>query len=97
MLTYKDAGLEDREDFSGMNDFEVFQPPLVAHLMIDGMDGLVTVARDDNDHFRIEIFGEDWQVSLTGEPAAFAMVTLQSEMTIDAIRTIFGDPHPRTI
>jgi hypothetical protein len=96
MLNYRDGSLDDREDFTGMNDFETHQPPLFAHLEIDGCDAMVTVACDDDSRFKIELFLDDQQASLIGERAAFAMVTLRPSTTLAAIREIFGTFTPCT-
>jgi hypothetical protein len=96
MLNYRDGSLDDREDFTGMNDFEIHQPPLFAHLEVDGCDAMVTVARDDNSRFRIELILNDRKASLIGERAAFAMVTLRPSMTLAEVREIFGIFTPRT-
>ncbi len=97
MLNYRDGSLDDRENFTGMNDFELHQPPLFAHLEVDGCDAMVTVACDDDSRFKIELILNDQQASLIGESAAFAMVTLRPSMTFEEVRQIFGTFTPRTV
>jgi hypothetical protein len=75
MINYRNASLEDREDFAGMNDFQMWQPPLIADITVDGNSAKVTVAEDDNNRFRIEITMEATFGSLAGHTSATAMDT----------------------
>jgi hypothetical protein len=86
MLAYRDASLEDREDFSGMNDFDTSTPPLIADFKIDGIDAQVTVANSDDDDFRLEIHRGGQLVMAHSEDAgAKLMVMLKPEMSMEQL------------
>jgi len=93
MIQFREASLADRADFTGMNDFDLGTPPLIADLKIDGEPATATVARDDNDRFRIEIIHEKFTAALTGNRAAFAFVQLTEAMTACQLADLGFDIH----